>query len=243
MLNFGLLIIEIFVLGFILVSMHFIRKQIGLGTLYVFIGSLQFIQTLLVSNVYDNHFLGFKFSPGSTIFYTTTLFSILLFFHYEGIKKTRGLIYGVLISNISVTLFSHFLLIHAKNDAVISSMFFEELLSFELSFFLIGTALMYLESFFIVAFYHYFNSKLTSVNLFIKILVTMAVVCFLDSVLFYGIFYYNSDNFVELLTGNILGKQITVILLSLVFYFYFNFNKTKKIQNKTLEVFGIFTFY
>lgn len=245
MLNFILLILEIFVIGFILLSMHFMRKQVGLGTLYVFVGSLQFIQTLLVSSVYDNEFLNFRFSPGSTIFYTSTLFSILLFFHYEGVKKTRGLIYGILISNVTVTLFSHFLLIHAENDSASNSVFLEELLSFELSLFLVGTSLMYLEALLIVFLYQFLNLKFPKKGQFLKILFTMSIVCFIDSVLFYSFFYFNKDNFQELMLGNIVGKQITTLLLSFLFWVYFKYNKSKKMKEEPKsfkDTFKIFTF-
>lgn len=224
--------------------MHGMRKQIGYGALYVFVGALQFFQTLLVSNVYDNNFLGFLFSPGSTIFYTSTLFVIFLTSYSENLIKTRGLIYGLLISNIAITLFSHFLLIHSETDVKSSSIFLEELLNFELTLFLTGTSLLYLEGMMIVILFQILELKLPKLPLFLKIYLTMAAVCLFDSVVFYTFFYIKEDNYEELMLGNIVGKQITVVILSFLFYFYltqFANIKSKRPKNFR-EILKIFTF-
>ena len=245
MLNFTLLILEIFIIGFMIVSMHYMRKHIGYGVLYVFIGALQFFQTLLVSSVYDNDFLGFKFSPGSTIFYTSTLFSILLTFYSESVLKTRGLIYGLVISNIAITLFSHFLLVHAESDLNASSIFLEELLSFEIGLFIAGTSLLFIEGVLIIILFQTLCIKLPKLPLLFKILITMSLICLLDSIVFYTCFFHDKENFYEQLIGNIVGKQLTVILLSIMFYIYFvsNIPKRKDLNSKTIkETLKIFTF-
>ncbi|MEZ4787608.1 MAG: hypothetical protein R2790_06985 [Flavobacterium haoranii] len=199
MLNFLLIVFEILLLGFLITFMHYMRKQIGYGVLYVFVGALQFFQTLLVSNVYDTSIFNYQFSPGSTIFYTASLFTILLTNYSEGIVKTRGLIYGVIISNIALTLFSHFLLIHAETNATDSGIFLEEILSFELSLFVVGTSLLFFESFFIVFTFQYLHLKMPKLNLFLIIYLTMSVVCLFDSLIFYSVFFYEKENFKQML--------------------------------------------
>lgn len=244
MLNFSLLIFEIIIIATMIIFMHAMRKQLGYGVLYVFVGALQFFQTLLVSNVYDNTFLGFKFSPGSTIFYTSTLFVIFITSYSENIIKTRGLIYGLLISNIAITLFSHFLLVHSETDANSSSVFLEELLNFELSLFLIGTSLLYIEGMLIVILFQSIELKAPKIPLFVKILITMAFVCLFDSVFFYTFFYFNVENYIELMIGNIVGKQLTVVILSIMFYFYLTlYAEIKTRKPKTIkDILKIFTF-
>ena len=244
MLNFSLLIFEIIIIAVMILFMHGMRRQIGYGVLYVFVGALQFFQTLLVSSVYDNNFLGFRFSPGSTIFYTATLFVIFLTSYSENLIKTRGLIYGLLISNIAITLFSHFLLIHSETDAKSSSIFLEELLNFELTLFLIGTSLLYIEGMMIVILFQIFELKLPKLPLFIKILITMSIVCLFDSVAFYTFFYFNVDNYEELMIGNIVGKQMTVLIFTFFFYFYLTqLAELKTRKPKTIrETLRVFTF-
>lgn len=244
MLNFSLLIFEIIIIAVMILFMHGMRRQIGYGVLYVFVGALQFFQTLLVSNVYDNNFLGFLFSPGSTIFYTSTLFVIFLTSYSENLIKTRGLIYGLLISNIAITLFSHFLLIHSETDVKSSSIFLEELLNFELTLFLTGTSLLYLEGMMIVILFQMLELKLPKLPLFFKIYFTMAAVCLFDSVIFYTFFYVKEDNYEELMIGNIVGKQITVIIMSFFFYFYLSqIAQIKTRKPKTIrETLKVFTF-
>lgn len=244
MLNFSLLIFEIIIIASMIIFMHGMRKQLGYGVLYVFVGALQFFQTLLVSSVYDNTFLGFKFSPGSTIFYTSSLFVIFLTFYSENIIKTRGLIYGLVISNVAITLFSHFLLVHSEADVNSSSVFLEELLDFELSLFLIGTSLLYIEGMLIVILFQFLQLKLPKLNLFLKILLTMGIVCLFDSVFFYTFFYLNSENYQEQMFGNIVGKQLTVLIFSFLFYFYLSHLAELKVRKpKSIrEILRIFTF-
>lgn len=220
------------------------RRQIGYGVLYVFVGALQFFQTLLVSNVYENTFLGFTFSPGSTIFYTSSLFVIFITFYSENLIKTRGLIYGLLISNIAITLFSHFLLVHSQSDVNSSSVFLEELLDFELSLFLIGTSLLYIEAMLIVILYQFLDLKIPKLPFFIKMTLTMSLVCLFDSVFFYTFFFIKTEDYTQLMIGNIVGKQLTVITLSIMFYFYLSqFAELKTRKPKTIkEILKIFTF-
>lgn len=220
------------------------RRQIGYGVLYVFVGALQFFQTLLVSNVYENTFLGFTFSPGSTIFYTSSLFVIFITFYSENLIKTRGLIYGLLISNIAITLFSHFLLVHSQSDVNSSSVFLEELLDFELSLFLIGTSLLYIEAMLIVILYQFLDLKIPKLPFFIKMTLTMSLVCLFDSVFFYTFFFIKTEDYTQLMIGNIVGKQLTVFTLSIMFYFYLSqFAELKTRKPKTIkEILKIFTF-
>ncbi len=238
-------ILEILLVVFIILGMHFYKKRVGIGTLYVFIGTIQFFQTLLVSNVYDNYLGDYRFSPGSTIFYTSTLFSILLFFHAENLIKTKGLIYGILIANISITFFSQFLLVQNHSIEQSSGLLLEEILSFELTIFLIGTSLLYLEAMFIILFYDFLNYKFKNKGTFLKIFSTMSLVCLFDSVAFYTFFYFTHDNFKDLIIGNIIGKQITVTLFSICLYLYFKYNKNikpKRTPSNFKEILKIFTF-
>lgn len=236
MLNFSLLIFEIVIIAIMILFMHAMRKQIGYGVLYVFVGALQFFQTLLVSNVYDNTFLNFRFSPGSTIFYTSTLFCIFLTSYTENLIKTKGLIYGLVISNVSITLFSHFLLVHSETDANSSSVFLEELLNFELSLFLIGTSLLFIEGIGIVALYQVLENRFTKMPLVFKMFITMSVVCLFDSVFFYSLFYLGDENYLDLMIGNIVGKQLTVLLFVPIFFVYLNkFTPVKERRNKSLK--------
>ncbi|MGV7107825.1 hypothetical protein [Flavobacterium sp. U410] len=238
-------IFEILLVVFIIIGIHFYKKRIGIGALYVFVGAVQFFQTLLVSNVYDNYVGDYRFSPGSTIFYTATLFSILLIFHVENLIKTRALIYGIIISNIAITFIAQFLVVQNHNIEQSSGLFLEEILSFELTIFLIGTSLLYLEAMFIVMFYDFLNFKFRNKGLFLKIFVTMSLVCLIDSVVFYTFFYFTHDNFKDLIIGNIIGKQITVVVFSICLYFYFKYNKNlrpKRTPTSLKEVLKIFTF-
>jgi hypothetical protein len=81
--------------------------------------------------------------------------------------------------------------------------------------------------------------------LFMKIFIVTSVVNLFDSVVFYTLNFFNNDNFHDLLLGNILGKQITVLFFSIIIYIYLSliYKKERLTKPKNLrEAFKIFSF-
>ena len=44
--------------------------------------------------------------------------------------------------------------------------------------------------------------------------------CLFDSVVFYSLNYFSEDIYIDLIIGNVIGKQLTVIFLSITIYIY-----------------------
>jgi hypothetical protein len=242
---FFLLISETLVVALMIIIMHSVIRQYGIGPLFIFLGAIQFFQTILASSVYNIFFESLIFSPGSTVLFSSTLFSIFLVFHSESIKKTRSLIYGLVFSNIIITVLSYISLEQAIVDKNSQNLIFlQNIFNFDISLFLTGTSLLYIDSMLLVILYELLNYKIKG-YLFIKIFIVTSVVNLFDSVVFYSLNFYTHENFYDLLLGNIFGKQITVLFFSIIIYIYLNiiYKKERVTRPKNLrEAFKIFSF-
>src|SRR5207244_4119971 len=96
-----LLVIEILVTSAFLLGLFRLRHKLGLVPLYVALGGMQQLQTLLALTVYLQVVPGISISPGSTVLFTGMLFTILLVYIHEDASEARKLIYGLLAANLT----------------------------------------------------------------------------------------------------------------------------------------------
>jgi len=242
----SLLILEIIVISGAILFLHKLRNFLGIGLLLIFLGTVQFYQTVLASSVYNEIFEGIVVSPGSAILFTSTLFGVLLIFHTEGVKVTRTTIFGVLFSNVLLSILSIITLFQLKVDEYsVFQDYLSEILNFDVTLFLIGTCLLLFDLFLIVIIYQFLNLKLKSVNTIFKIYIPLSLVSLFDSVMFYGINFFSIDSDLNLLYSNVIGKQISTFLFSLFLYSYLKYSKMlqpKEIPNNLDDVIAVFTF-
>lgn len=242
---FFLLISETLVVALMIIVLHSVMRQYGNGPLFIFLGAVQFFQTILASSVYNVFFDTLIFSPGSTVLFSSTLFSIFLVFHTESIKKTRSLIYGLVFSNIIITVLSYISLEQAIIDKNSRNLvYLQNIFNFDISLFLTGTSLLYIDSILLIILYEFLNYKIKG-YLFLKIFIVTSVVNLFDSVVFYTLNFFSYENFSDLLLGNVIGKQITVIFFSIIIYIYLSliYKKERLTKPRNLkEVFKIFSF-
>lgn len=150
------LIIEIFIIGAIIVSLHSVKKYFGIGLLFVYIGTVQFFQTILASNVYNLFLDQYVFSSGSTVIYTSTLFVILLIFYSDSVIKTKSIVYGLLFSNIVVTLLSYISLEQLFiDDYSRNKIFIKQLFDFDINMFIVGTSLLYFDALILISLFYF----------------------------------------------------------------------------------------
>lgn len=242
----SLLIFEIVIISGAILFLHKLRNHLGIGLLMIFIGTVQFYQTVLASSVYNEIFDGVVVSPGSAILFTSTLFSVLLIFHTEGVKVTRTAIFGVLFSNVLLSILSIITLFQLKvDDFSVFQDYLNEILNFDVTLFLIGTCLLLFDLFLIVIIYQFLNLKLTRVNALFKLYIPLSLVALFDSVMFYGINFFSIETNLNLLFSNVIGKQIATFLFSVLLYFYLKYSKLvmpREIPNNLDDVIAVFTF-
>ncbi|MFB9097626.1 MULTISPECIES: hypothetical protein [Flavobacterium] len=93
--------------------------------------------------------------------------------------------------------------------------------------------------------YEFLNYKFSKKYIYLKILVSTAVISLFYSVFFYTIVLYTEYNYSSLLLGNIIGKQISFLFFSFVIYIYLlvkNRSHKKPTPKNMRDVFKIFSF-
>lgn len=110
-------LLETLIVGLMFLGLHASKKHFGIGLLFIFLGTLQFFQTILSGNVYNLYFDVFLFSSGSTLIFISTLFGVLLIFRNENVTNVRSAIYGIVLSNIILVFLSYISLEQILTDS------------------------------------------------------------------------------------------------------------------------------
>ena len=179
------------------------QKQVfGLTLLYIFVGSNQYMQTILAGTVYLPMFGNYYVSPGSVVLFSSSLFAILLVYLKADVPQTRAMIYGIVLSNVTlffITIITdyQFGMPELLNMAGISRTFFIK----EMRSFLWGTVTLSMDAFLIIVLYEFIYFKMAWLGLYGRILGTLIGIMIFDSVLFCtGKFYWDRtvrDDFEE----------------------------------------------
>ena len=241
--SFIYLLLETLIVGLMILGLHASRKHFGIGLLFIFLGTMQFFQTILSGNVYNLYFDVFLFSPGSTLIFISTLFAVLLIFRNENIIKVRSAIYGIILSNIILVFLSYISLEQILTDNYSrNTTFLAEIFNFDINLFLTGITLLYLDMILIIFIFRYIESKFPT-NYFLQFIGASVITSILDSFLFYSVNFYSEPNYSEMMLGNIVGKVIVSFILSALFAFYFLINPQKENKRKALrDIFMIINF-
>ncbi|MBC5836042.1 VUT family protein [Flavobacterium sp. F372] len=234
--TFIYLLLETLIVGLMILGLHASKKYFGIGLLYIFLGTMQFFQTILSGNVYNLYFDVFLFSPGSTLIFISTLFAVLLIFRNESIIKVRSVIYGIILSNIILVFLSYISLEQILSDNFSrNTTFLAEIFNFDIVLFFTGIILLYLDMILIIFLFRYLESKFPKYY-FLQFLGASVITAVLDSFLFYTINFYSELNYSEMMIGNIAGKVLVCLILSALFAFHFVINPEKDNKRKPLTV-------
>ncbi|WP_344712769.1 PAS domain S-box protein [Winogradskyella damuponensis] len=220
------------------------RKTLGLAPLYLFLGAIQYLQSLSGTRISLTVFDDLTVYSGSVIIFSSILFAVLLIYIKEGTTSARVLILGMIISNFlllvlySVT-YDPKLNSQAVNDVESPSFF---MLNYK--YFAIGKILLLLDFIWMVVIYQFLISKIKKLPFFLVLFTSLVIVLFFDAILFNLIFNYGEDDFNQLLLGQILGKSIAALILSVILYAYLKFidadgYKATFIASQDRDVFSI----
>lgn len=241
-----LFLFETVLVSLIIILLHRLKIFFGTGLLFIYLGAVQFFQTVLASSIYNNIFGNHVVSPGSSILFTSTLFSILLLFHTDVIMKSRTVIYGLLFSNIILTILS---IITSEQLAIDNNSvhidFLKSIMNFDVTLFMVGTCLLFIDTMSLIIIYQFLNLKAKWLPLFLRIFIPLSLISTLDSAVFYNINFFSLENSDNLLTSSLVGKQITVVIFSIIGYLYLKITKQEENLSKPKnlsDTIAIFTF-
>ena len=243
------LILEILLVSFIIVLLYSQRKRFGLVLLFIFIGSIQYLQTILSATIYIQIFQDFYFSPGSAILFSASIFTILLIYIKEGVRKTRTLIYAIVFTNIILTIFSGITSLQLNSEGIINVLEIPKaLFEIDAAMFLIGTFLLIVDSILLIVIYELILFKLKKIWLFWVIIIPMFSILYADSIVFSALTFQSHDFFSNIFIGNLIAKSISGFIFSIVLYIYITridqgkFIRMLKPKTEIKDIFSIISY-
>src|SRR5262245_50267 len=179
-----LLITELLVTSAVLLGLFRLRHRIGLVPLYMALGGMQQLQTLLALTVYVEVLPGIIISPGSTVLFTGMLFTILLVYIREDAAEARKVIYGLLTANLTVAILSYLLGMHLSSGFLSNPFALRQEIFFQgFRVMVVGVCALVVDVFLILILYEVVANWITS-SLLLRIYISMFLVLTVDTVLF-----------------------------------------------------------
>ncbi|MGY3793108.1 PAS domain-containing sensor histidine kinase [Aquimarina sp. 433] len=219
----------------VLILFHF-RKVTGNGLLFTALGMFQFIQVFTATTMYFEIYDGITVSPGSSVLFSVTLFSVLIFYIKEDALLTRRLIYALVIANLMIVIL---LLLFSINlqDSKIHQMSFKMISDFfNTNIFLLiyGTVLLFVDSILLIFIYEYISKYIE--NLFFRIFLTMLTILTFDAILFSVVGFWNNSNMISFLISGLASKITMSFYYGIIFTVYLKYIQ-KEINENTYATF------
>lgn len=211
----------------ILLILFRLRGVFGLAPLYITVGVFQPFQVILASTLYVEVLPGYAVSPGSAVLFTASLFAILLIYLHEGALETRKVIYGILLSNLAMSLL---MVIFGWQLARPDTLNF---LSIPPAIFIqgarvmvAGTVALFADVLLIIFVYQALGRWLKGIP-FLRIFITMAVILTLDTLIFAAGAFLGTPLFGSIFSAGVLGKISMSLVLSLALTLYMQFGERR----------------
>lgn len=237
---------EALLVSVLLIFLFWLRRFFGTSPLCIAIGVFQPLQIILASSIYGEIFPGITISPGSVVMFTGSLFAILLVYIFEDAVEARKVIYGIVIVNIAMsTLFLtfgwHMTLPGTLNFINIPREIFNQSIRVTLS----GTLTLFFDVLLIILLFEALR-LLVPGRSFIRIFLTMAIICTFDTVLFATLAFYGNENFTVIITSGIIGKITISLLYSAILRLYLHLHarhdSSAMQTNPVIDIFHILTY-
>jgi diguanylate cyclase (GGDEF)-like protein len=88
--------------GGVLLALFHQRRRVGLGPLYLVLGTLQFAQFVLAVSIRVQIAPGLWISPASAVLFPLTVMAVLLTYVEDDAEATRSLAYGIVLCNLTL---------------------------------------------------------------------------------------------------------------------------------------------
>jgi len=233
----------VFVALVILFLFHF-RKQLGIGVMFACLGLFQFVQVFLYSTVSVSITNNFFVSPGSAVFFTASLFVLLMVYIKEDTRETKKIIYALFTVNIVMTILVQILNLHFNNSSIEGTFSLStNLFKVSLWELFIGAIVLFLDAFLIIILFEYISKKIRF--LFLHICITMLLVVSFDTLFFCTLNFWDLDNLESIIISGLISKGVFTIFYSILLYIYLKyFDKTKPLTTifKIKDIFQPLTY-
>ncbi|MCL7762239.1 PAS domain-containing protein [Polaribacter sp. Z014] len=204
-----------------LLLFHF-RKQLGIGVMFACLGLFQFVQVSLYSAVSVSITDDFLVSPSSAVYFTATLFVLLLVYIKDDTTETKKTIYALFIVNAVMLVLLETLNWHFNNLSTEAHIKLPPRLFNVNSWGLfVSTITLFIDTFLIIILFEYISKKVRF--LFWQICLTMLVVISFDTLFFISIVFWGNENLESLVKSGLISKGVFTVFYSVFLYSYLRF--------------------
>jgi PAS domain S-box-containing protein len=206
----------------LILTLFRLRSLLGIGPLYAVIGLFQYMQVFLASSFYVEMGGGLLVSPGSSVLFTASLFTVLVVYIREDALEVRRIIYALVIANILMSLLLLVFGWHFSRTSIFNPFGIPlDIFRTNARVFVAGTLTLLLDALLIIVLFE-FISRYTR-HLFLRMLMTMALVVSFDTLFFALLSFWGSENLGQILASGILSKNGAVIVYAAMFCPYLKY--------------------
>lgn len=208
MSQLAILIGDAALVGGLVLLLFWLRRYIGLNSLFVAIGAIQYLQVVLAASVYVEILPNVWVSPGSAALFPATIFAVLLIYVEGDANETRTLAYSLVISNlvlfaISTLAAQHLSLDHQRNLLNLPPALFQQNSRIVLA----GTMALFVDIIALIVVFEAISRRFAQA-LFLPVLATLILIMALDSVLFATGAFLGQGNVLEVMAQGFVGKAL-----------------------------------
>ncbi|QXP71560.1 PAS domain-containing protein [Polaribacter sp. R2A056_3_33] len=223
----------------VILFLFHLRKQLGIGVMFACLGLFQFVQLFLYNTVSVSITDNFFVSPGSVVYFTASLFVILMVYIKEDASETKKLIYALFIVNIVMTILVQALNLNFNNTSI-QGTFNASVNLFDISLreLFIGTVVLFLDAFLIILLFEYISKRVEC--LFLRICITMLIVVSFDTLFFVTLNFWGIDNLKSIIISGLISKGIFTVFYSVLLYLYLRFFDLNKQLTGVFKIKDVF---
>lgn len=232
----AMLAFEAAVMAIIILSLFRARTKLGLTPLYIVMGGFQYLEATLSLKV--DLAQGISLNPGSTIFFTATLVTVLLIYIKEDAIEARKLVYGLVLANAAVAILSLIIWFHLGLDgSSYQGLTSEDFWGFA-RIATIGTTLLLIDVLGIILIYE-FVSRFVS-GLFFRFYLSLLATVAFDNAFFTLFIHWDKPGLFNLVIAGFLGKAAASLFYTVVCVAYLRFVEPQTAVVGTGDVADVF---
>ena len=215
----ALLALEAAVMAVILLALFRARTLLGLTPLYVVLGGFQYLEaTLPLKVTIAPHF---ELYPGSSVFFTATLVTLLLIYVKEDAIEARKLVYGLVLANAAVVIVSLLVSWHLAIPGSTSLHMTQEDFLLGAWIAVVGTTLLLIDALGIILLYEYISRFIA--RPFLRFYLSLMAICAFDQVCFSALVRGSSGGLSAAIVAGIVGKAAAALCYSIIYFAYLRF--------------------
>ena len=241
--DLALLLAEMIVVGGVILGLFGARRHLGLGPVYLFVGALQYLQTVLAATLYLEPVSGLWVSPGSAVLFAGTVFAVLLMYLFEDIPSTRSFIVGVVVANLALTVLSvlsGWQLDHGHAANVLDTP--RALFQVDPWVFGIWTVVLAVDALAVVVVFEFLGQRAPALHRLAKVALSLGVVLAFDATAFTFGAFWGQEGVVQIWISQLAGKGLAAGVYAAMAGAAFGLLRSPNFASDEREVLGILSF-